>query len=242
MSRPAIALMRKDLRITRVLWAPMAFSYGVFLLMLMENIWVYAAAAACLAFVAAATALGIDEYYKAEPFLAALPGTRRALVMGRYLAWGVVTTACLGLFFAFTALIPAGFGERAPHLATLISVKGAAIFLAGTVLAGLVFLPFHFRFGFWRGMGLFTATGFVLSIIALNAAAILVPTEAFGADSASSVPGALASTGRGLRALAWTIDSYLDKPPIVGTAAVILTLLVYLSYRLSLIFYRNRDL
>ncbi len=37
MSRPAIALLRKDLRTTRIFWAPMAFSYGTFLLMFMET-------------------------------------------------------------------------------------------------------------------------------------------------------------------------------------------------------------
>jgi hypothetical protein len=242
MSRPAVALMRKDLRITRVLWAPMAFSYGVFLLMFMENIWVYVATAACLAFVAAATALGIDDRYQAEALFAALPGTRRTLVAGRYLAWGVVTTACLGLFFAFTVLIQAEFGERAPRLATLISVKGGAIFLAGAVLTGLVFLPFHFRLGFWRGMWWFTAAGFGLSVIALHAAPLLVPAGSSVGTSASALPGPFASLARGLRSLAWLMDHNMDKPLVLAAAAVVLALLVYLSYRLSVGFYRKRDL
>jgi ABC-type transport system involved in multi-copper enzyme maturation permease subunit len=241
-SKPAIALLRKDLRITRMLWAPMAFSYGVFLLMFMENTWIYLATGACLTFVAAATALGIDDRYQTEPLLAALPGTRRSLVKGRYIAWGVVTAAGLALFLVFTALIRAGFGERAPGIASLVSVKGAAAFLVGAVLTGLVFLPFHARFGFWRGMWLFTGAGFLLSVIALNAASLLVPGEAVNTGPASSIPGVLGSTGRGLRALAWLIERFMGRTAVIAAAAAVLALLVYLSCRLSASFYQKRDL
>jgi hypothetical protein len=241
-NRPAIALLRKDLRITRVLWAPMAFSYGVFLLMFMDNVWVYLATGACLTFVAAATALGIDDRYQAEPLFAALPVTRRSLVAGRYLAWGVVTAAGLALFLAYTALLHAGFAERALRLDSLVSFKGAAAFLAGTLLTGLVFLPFNFRFGLWRGIWLFTAAGFGLSIAALNAAARLAPADVCPLASAPPLPGIAASTGRGLRVLAWAIDRFMGRPAVVAGAAVVLTLLVALSYRLSIVFYRNRDL
>lgn len=241
MSKPAIAHMRKDMRITRILWAPMAFSYGVFLLMFMESVWIYLATGACLTFVAAATALGIDDRYQTEPLFAALPGTRRSLVRGRYLAWGVVTAGGLGLFLAYTALLHAGLGEQSPRLVSLLSLKGAAVFLAGTVLTGLVFLPFHFRFGLWRGMGLFTAAGFVFSVVALNAAALLVPGEALSASPASSLSGAFGSTGRGLRALAWLIERFMGRPIVLAAAAIVLTLLVYLSYRISVSFYRKRD-
>jgi hypothetical protein len=233
--------MRKDLRITRILWAPMAFSYGVFLLMFMENVWIYLATGACLTFVAAATALGIDDRYQTEPLFAALPGTRHSLVKGRYFAWGVVTAAGLALFLAYTILIRAGLGSRVPRLGSLVSFRGAAAFLAGTVLTGLVFLPFHFRFGFWRGMWLFTAAGFGLSVIALNAIVRLVPPTAYDAGSAASLPGAVDSTGHGLRALAWLVERYLGRPDIIAAVAAILAVLVYLSYRLSVGFYRKRD-
>jgi len=242
MSSPAAATFRKDLRITRVLWAPMAFSYAVFLLMFMHNAWVYLATGACLAFVAAATALGIDDRYQTEPLLAALPGTRRDLVAGRYLAWGAVTAAGLGLFLAFTALVHPGFGLRTARLASFVSLKGAAAFLVGTVLAGLVYLPFHFRFGCWRGMWLFTAAGFAFSAAGLGVVARLVPAEARAIASASSLPKPFAATARGLRALAWLIDGHFGRPAVVGALAGGLALLVYLSYRLSVRFYEKRDL
>jgi hypothetical protein len=241
-SKPAISLLKKDLRITRILWAPMAFSYGVFLLMFMESVWIYLATGACLAFVASATALGIDDRYQTDPLFAALPGTRRSLVRGRYLAWGVVTAACLGLFLAYTALIHAGFDSRTSRLVSLVSLQGVTVFLTGALLTGFVFLPFHFRFGFWRGMGLFTATGFVLSVIALNAAPLIVPAGASAELSVSSLPGPFASTARGLRSLAWLIDRHMGRPPVIATAAAFLTLAVYLSYRISVRFYSRRDL
>ena len=184
---------------------------------------------------APAIALAIDDRYQTKPLFAALPGTRRSLVKGRYLAWAAETAACLALFLVYTALIQAGFGERAPRLVSLVSVKGVAAFLAGTLLAGLVFLPFHFRLGFWRGMWWFTGAGFVLSVAALNAAARLVPAGACVLPAASALPLAFASTSRGLRALAWLIDRYLARPSVIAA-------LVYLSYRLSVRFYKKRDL
>ncbi len=242
MSKPAIALLKKDLRTTRILWAPMAFSYGVFLLMFMENVWVYLATGACLAFVAAATALGIDDRYQTEPLFAALPGTRGSLVRGRYLTWGVVAAAGLALFLANTVLIHTSFGSRAPRLASLVSLKGGTAFLAGTLLAGLVFLPFHFRFGFWRAMWWFTAAGIGLSVAALNAVAFLVPSGVSAGGQTSALPGSFVSTARGLRALVWLIERYMGRPAVIAAAAVVLAVSVYLSYRMSMRFYRNRDL
>lgn len=242
MTKPAIALFRKDLRVTRILWAPMAFSYFVFLLAFMENVWIYLATGACLTFVMAATAMGIDDRHGTEPLFAALPGTRRGLVKGKYLSWGAFTAAGLGIFLVSTALLVAALGERSPRLASLLSVKGAAAFLAGTALTGLVFLPFHFRLGFWRGIWGVTAAGFCLSLASLNALAAVVPAGRYGAASATALPGLFGSTGRGLRALAWLIDGFMGKPAVMAAAGGILALLTALSYRLSVRFYEKRDL
>lgn len=242
MSRAAFAALTKDLRITQLLWAPMAFSFAVFLAIFMENQWIYLATGACLTFVAAVTASGIDDRYGTEPFLAALPGTRRSLVKGRYLAWGVFAAAGLALFLGSTALLHAGLGWRSPGLFSLLSVKGAAAFLAGTFLAGLFYLPFHFRLGFWRGMWTFTATGFIVSVLALNALARLVPAESCGLAAAAQLPGFLGTMGHGLHALARLIDGYAANLFVVLTGAVALTALGYLSFRLSVRFYSRRDL
>ncbi len=242
MTRPAVAVLRLELRITRVLWAPMAFSYGVFLLIFMEHVWIYLATGACLTFVAALVAAGIEDRYRAEPLFAALPGTRRSLVLGRYLAWGLATAAGLAFFLAFTAVLRAALGPQAAHLGTFVSVKGAAAFLAGALFAGLVFLPFHFRLGYWRGVWAFMAAGFVLSAIALNVIARLVPGVTDGTGPATPLPGILLWTSRGLRALPRIFDSYLGRPEVLAAAAAVLVFLVYLSYRLSILFYEKRDL
>ncbi len=242
MNRPAGAALRKDLRITRVLWAPMAFSYGVFLLMFMEHVWIYLATGACLTFVAALVAPGIEDRYRSEPLFAALPGTRRSLVLGRYLSWGLITAAGLASFLAFTALFRAAIGPQAARLAPLVSVKGAAAFLAGALLAGLFILPFHFRFGFWRGVWACTAAEFVLSVISLNVIARLVPGVPGEPESAAPLAGFLLWTGRGLRALPRIFDMYLGRPEVLAAEAAAIALLVYFSYRLSVRFYEKRDL
>jgi hypothetical protein len=241
-SRWTIALLRKDLRITRVVWAPMAFSYAVFLLMFMENVWAYLAAGTGLAFVMAATAAAIDDRYQTGPLFAALPGTRRSQVAGRYLAWGAVTAAALVFFLGQTALLHAVFGAQAPRLVELLSLKGAAAFLAGTSLASLVFLPVQFRLGFWPGLGWFTGAGVVVLVAVLNVLGGLVPPAAAALSPASPTPGPFASTVRGLRALAWLIDRHLGRPAVVAATVALLALLVWLSFRLSVRFYGKRDL
>jgi hypothetical protein len=242
MSRPAIALLRKDLRTTRIFWAPMAFSYGTFLLMFMENRWVFLATGVALAFVAAVTVLGIDDRYQSDPLNAALPGTRRSLVGGRYLGWGVVTAAALALFLAFGALIGAGFGARGAGLASLLTAQGAAAFLIGVSLAGTLFFPFYFRLGFWRGMWSFLAAGLGLAIALLAAAPRLAPAGACPLLLAQPAAGAFGSTVRGLRALAWLIDNALGRSTVLATSAFVLAALIFASYRLSVRFYRDRDL
>ncbi len=242
MSKPAFALFRRDLRITRVLWGPMAFSYFAFLLMFMHNIWVYFAAGACLAFVAAATVLAIDDYYRTDPLFAALPGTRRSLVAGRYLAWGAFTIACLGCFMASTAVIQARFGDYTPRLVSLMSLKGAVAFLAGTLLAGALFLPLQFRLGFWRAIWVFTVAGLVLVTAGLNFLGGLAPSGAESGAQPVALPGVFASTARGLRALAGLIDRDLGRPGVAAGLAAVIALLAYLSFRLSVRFYEKRDL
>lgn len=242
MTRPAVALLRKDLRTTRIFWAPMAFSYGNFLLMFMESRWVFLATGAALAFTAAVTVLGIDDRYMTEPFNAALPGTRRSLVGGRFLGWGAFTAAALALFLAFAALMRAGFGDRAAGLASLLTVQGAAAFLVGTSFAGLLFFPFYFRLGFWRGLWSFFAAGLVLSIAVLYAAPRLVPAGACPLLRARPAGGAFGSIVRGFRALAWLIDNSLGRPIVLAAAAIVLAALFFASYRLSVRLYRDRDL
>jgi len=234
--------MKKDFRTTRILWAPSAFSCAVFLLMFMERVWIYLATGACLTFVFALTAAPIEDRYRAEPMFAALPGTRRSLVLGRYLSWGLATAVGLAFFLAFTAVIRAALGPQAARLAPLVSVNGAAAFLAAVLLTGLAFFPFHFRLGYWRGVWAFMAAGFVLSVISLNVMARIVPGGPGKPDSAAPLPGILLWTGRGLRALPRIYNLYLGRPEVLAAGAAAIALLIYFSYRLSVRFYEKRDL
>lgn len=242
MNDPAVAVLRKDLRATRLFWAPMAFSYIAFLLMFIYNVWVYLATGTCLAIVAAATVLAIDDRYQTDPLFAALPGTRSSLVAGRYLAWGTVTIACLAFFLASTAAIHAGLGDHFPRLISLLSLKGATAFLAATVVAGALFLPLHFRLGFWRGMWVFSAAGLAVVIAGLNVLSGLAPSGPEAAAPPAALPGGFASTVRGLRALAGLIDRDLGRPEVAAGLAAFIALLAYLSYRVSARFYAKRDL
>jgi len=220
----------------------MAFSSGSFLLVVMDSRWIFLAMGVALAFVAAVTVLAIDDRYMSEPLLAALPGTRRSLVGGRFLGWGVVMAAALALFMGFAALMRAGFGDRAAGLASLLTLHGAAAFLASTSLSGLVFFPFYFRWGFWRGLWSSLAAGLVLATSILAAAPRLVPAGACPVLQAEPAAGAFGATVRGLRALAWLIDGPMGRPLVLAASAAVLAALTFASYRLSVRFYRDRDL
>jgi hypothetical protein len=124
----------------------------------------------------------------------------------------------------------------------LLSLNGTTGLIIGALLAGWIFLPLQFRLGFWRGMWTFTAASFILSSVGLNAVAGLVPLEACVAQTTAPLPGILGSTGRGLFASAWLIDSFLDKPFVIAACAAVLAILGYLSYRLSVRFFSGRDL
>jgi hypothetical protein len=242
MADPASAHLKKDLRIMRILWGPMVFSFAVFLLVFMENNWVYLAAGIGLAFAAAATVLGLDDRFRAGPLLAALPGTRRDIIAGRYLSWGVVVAAGAAVFLVLTVLFHAGFGGRAARLLSLVSVKGAAVFLAGSLLAGLTFLPVYFRLGFWRGIWSFLGAGCLLSLTALDLAGRLAPSAACPLLSGSPVPGAFIPAARGFLAFAGLVDRHMERPEVLAGLAALLVVMTGLSFRLSAAFYQKRDL
>jgi hypothetical protein len=243
MSANAVRQLLKDGRITRVFWAPAAFSFFAMMLVFFENRWGYLIAGVGLTFAMAVTVLAIDDRYKTEPFLAALPGTRTSLVAGRYLAWGAATAAGLVLFLGTTAAILGILREKAGRLDSLLTWKGACAYVVLSLLAGLFFLPFHFRFGFWKGLWIFAVAVAAAALTFLFLAPVLATSpggtgDAAGAAARRSLARILAASGE----IAQRAARASERPPVLVAAAAALVLLGFFSFRLSVAFYKKRDL
>jgi hypothetical protein len=233
----------KDGRITRVFWAPAAFSFFAMMLVFLENPWVYLVAGAGLTFAMAVIVLAIEDVYRTAPFLAALPGTRRSIVAGRYLSWSATTAFGLLLFLGTTMAILATVGERSGGLDSLLKWKGACAFLVLSLVAGLLFLPFHFRFGFWKGLWIFAVAVAAVGLAFLVLAPVLVTSpggtgDATGAVARTSLVRILAASGEIARRAA----KASERPLVLAAAAAAIALLGLLSFRLSVAFYKKRDL
>jgi hypothetical protein len=79
-------------------------------------------------------------------------------------------------------------------------------------------------------------------VVILYAASLLAPAHGGGTDAPSALPGPFAPAARGLRLIAWIIERFLGKPPVVAAAGAVLACLVYLSYKMSIGFIDKRDL
>jgi hypothetical protein len=242
MMRLATAILKKDLRVTRVFWIPACFSFGAFLLVFFENPWFFLACGIGLTAVLAGLPMAIDDRYRTDVLFAGLPGSRSSLVVGRYLSWGSVSLFGLVLFLAATAVLLLALKSKTAHLGPLLSVRGAVAFLAGSILAGLAFLPPYFRFGFWKGLAVFAVGGAGLTVVFLFLATFLRSRLGGEPGRASAASGTLADTIDAFRWIAGRLDHLLRSPLHAAMAAVALVLLVLVSIRLSLVFYRRRDL
>jgi ABC-type transport system involved in multi-copper enzyme maturation permease subunit len=235
-------LLKKDLRMTRVFWVPACFSFGAFLLVFFENSWFFLGCGICLTCVLAAVPMAIDDHYRTDPLFAGLPGRRSSLVGGRYLSWGVSVLIALVLFLAVAAILLLALKSKAAHLAPLLSMRGALLFFGISTLAGLAFLPSYFRFGFWKGLGVFAAGGFGLAVIFSFLAPFLAPPSGGKTGRASAASGPLAVTIEAFLRIVRKADDSLRNPLFPALTAVVLVILVLASFRLSLAFYDRRDL
>jgi hypothetical protein len=246
MSPDMIALMttllKKDLRMTRVFWVPAGFSFGAFLLVFFENAWSFLACGIGLTFVLAAVPMAIDDRYRTEPLFAGLPGRRASLAAGRYLSWGFFVLVGLVLFLAAAAVLLLTLKSKSAHLAPLLSARGALAFLGISILAGLAFLPSYFRFGFWKGLGVFAVGGSGLAVVFSFLATFLVPSSGGEPGRVAMASGPLAATIETFRWIAGRADHVLQNPLFLVLTAAVLVILVLASFRLSLAFYDKRDL
>jgi ABC-type transport system involved in multi-copper enzyme maturation permease subunit len=243
MSANAAKHLLKDGRITRVFWAPAAFSFFAMMLVFFERPRAYLVAGGGLTFAMAVIVLAIEDAYRTAPFLAALPGTRRSIVAGRYLSWSATTAFGLLLFLGTTAAILAAVGEKSGGLNSLLTWKGAGVFLALSLAAGLLFLPFHFRFGFWKGLWIFAIAAAAAGLAFLILAPVLAtPSGETGIASDAAARRSLAGVLTAAGEIAHRAAKASERPPVLAAAAAALALLGLFSFRLSVAFFEKRDL
>ncbi len=237
-----ISQVLKDFRITRIFWAPAVFSFTVFLLIFFPNKWAFFVTAIVLSMTLAILTLFIDDLYRTSPLFAALPGSRKTIVAGRYLTWVIVSAAGATITLAAAGGILAALSSRAAHLEPLLSVRwGLALFIS-SVLIGLLYLPFYFRLGLGRGTWVFASLCLGILIVFSFLAPLLVGLTEQPPKAASGVPPSLLSAYHILQSAARRAGEGSRNPLTVLLAVTVTAILFFVSLRISTDFYRKRDL
>ena len=232
----------KDFRITRIFWAPAVFSFSVFLLIFFPNKWAFFVTAIALTMTLVILILLIDDMYKTSPLFAALPGSRKTIVAGRYLTWVTVSAVGAAVTLATVAGILAVLSSRAAHLEPLLSARwGLALFLS-SVLIGLLYLPFYFRFGLGRSTWIFGSFCLGILIVFSFLAPLLVGLTGQTPKAVDGVPPSLLSAYTFLQWAVGRAGEGSRYPLTVLLAGMGTAILFFISKRISADFYRKRDL
>lgn len=238
-----LKLVRKDLRVSWMIWLPALFFAWIFLLTFFE----YAPAELVVGILwiagVAGSFLYLDEMSRTDPLIAALPLTRRDIVRGRYLTTVVVIGAGLAFFMGGIASIRALLGARAAHLESLLSVQNGLIMAVSVLLLAFLFLPMYFRLGLGRAFARLAVILLGLSIILPGLAQLAAPLVLqSGTGEAAGLPQILLAVPAVLKALLEKARAALGGAVLASLVSVFCGLLFLLSFLLSVRFYRQRDL
>jgi hypothetical protein len=238
-----LKLVAKDFRISRLFWGPAVFSYFVFLFMFYESAWLTLFIGVFLASVLPVLILLIDDFHRTEPLYAALPVTRRDIVLARFLTTGAVTAVCLALFYLGTGWIMRLLGEKGSHLRPLMAPRTGLAFVAGVGLLMSAFLPVFFRHGLGKAVLRFTIAVLGGSVILTGLLRLFEPGLLAAVNRGKAAAEMPAQSGPALVvALLSKVESSLGGAVFAALVLALTALAVWISARLSIRFYCRRDL
>ena len=202
------ALLLKDLRVLRPWWwliVPGHMLFGANGIISPESFFGMNVALACGYTV---LLLLIDWKHDADRFVASLPVSREDMVKARY-AGALGAAVCGTILYAFYGRVLLGFGgerllRRWPGTPGWESVEGLlALFLVAWVV-GVIYLPFHFRWGLGKGSWLFLAS---VALVVVVGAVLLrwlsVPWTLASVSKALAIPGTAIAALGGAAILGW---------------------------------------
>ncbi len=235
-------LLLKDVRLTRLFWLPILAVYIVFHLIFTLSPASYFFGHVFFALLLSIVVPGIEYMSKTDHISAALPVRRAEIVGARYLETLAVILVFLGLFLSTSRLarviinVP---GLRNSPLPTIQA--GLALCILTAVLASLFFL-FYFRSGMGKGLYGFSYT--ILFALIFSAMFSMHPEDKLAAGRMPAASGSTGSPAPGFFGASFlgSLERALGNPvyfflSILATAAIVI-----ISLRLSIYFYKKRDI
>lgn len=234
-------LVLKDIRTTRIFWLPAVFCFLVFLLTSHESVLIYLLIGISFTFLLSLGILGIDDIFRTEALFASLPVTRSSIVFSRYLSWIFIIVITLALFLGSTAVFQALLAARAAQLGFFLTLKGLMSFVVPSILLASLYLPLYFRFGLGRSLQVFFPSLLVLGIALTGLAQVLGPYLIGTSETGIPKTGLVESPVVLLR-LIRQADHSLGTGSLILVSGLALVLITWISARISIHFYRKRDL
>jgi hypothetical protein len=224
-----LRLCRKDFIACRWFWLLALVVYFLYGVISIKQDVAFMAVGVALILGLVTLILVVEDRYRTEIFFCSLPLRRSTIVRSRYLLSGFLVLFGGLLVFGYNHLLNSLFRINAPGINAhpLSTLEGLSGFVTLDAFLICLFYPLYFRYGLAKG-------AFLLTVILLG---ILITTIGITALLSSWIhTGGLLT----LRSLAQVKD--LLGPPLFLLGAVALNLaIVFLSIRLSIRFYDQRD-
>jgi ABC-2 family transporter protein len=236
-----LKLCYKDYLASRWLWLSIAVLYVLYIVQPLGQSLLVMIFGAMAVFGALAIPLIWEDQNRTEALYASLPLTRRRIVGGRYLLGGFIGLAAAALIFGMAPLTLTLL--RAPAyqnaLGPLLSVEAAVGYacISGFLVAG--FLPFYYRLGLAKGN-----LAFLTGLVALGLG--VAGLERLASRTLNLIPPLFTpdffkDPGRGALGLLGVIRTALGSVLFISLTLLILAALVFVSFRLSVRTYEERD-
>jgi len=235
-------LLLKDVRLTRLFWLPALAGYAVFHLVLTERPSAYFFGHVLFGFLLSISVPVVEHMSRTDHISAALPVGRAEIVGARYLETLALILVILGLFLSTSRLARALFNVPGLRNSPLPTIQaGLALCIAAAVLSSL-FFPFYFRSGMGKGLLGFSIT--LLAALMLAATFSMTPGDG---PASGRMPAALGSTegpasGFFSASFLGPVERVLGNPLYFFLSALAAAAIVIISLRLSIVFYKKRDI
>ena len=236
-------LCSKDLIVSRVFWAPALVFFIIVATPFIEFNLLFLLANVILTFVLVLGIPIIDDIYRTDPLFGSLPLRRSDVVKARYLSSGGIILGGLFLLLGTGHFLGFLFPTDNVNLGPILGGRAAVAFLILAALLVSFFLPFYFRLGLGRAIFAFMGTFLGILILASGAVKIIA------LSSGQSVVDLL-----GLERDFWFSPSTplvegiragqnaLGLPLFALILIAVFSGIIFLSLRLSISFFNQRDL
>jgi len=229
------ALLLKDLRASAVWIAPVMLFY------LLTAVSVSRAAQAFfwlgIGLVAALVALvpAVEWRFETDRLISSFPVARSSVVRARMAAALVAVTISLALWAGCGLALEALVRRPAAFAASWMNPAGILAFILAAVALIALFLPCYFRYGLGKGSGVFGMLAMALTAVVWGSAPAM-----FRDGSSPAVPRVTEPSGA-LRALVVTTVAEVGAIPAVLLIVAGMAVVLWLSMRVSTVFYARRE-